>query len=240
MSLRRADHSSRRVLLNVVRRCVWSRNIVNEEALSHRGLSHQKQTNKQTKNRQKVNLLCCETKCSTSGSPPAPHTTEPCRSAVGRSIWLTAGTITPKQLSFWTLKRLSGHPPVTHTWCCQQICYQNSVLRVTKCNDRTVTGRSTLLPYIVAERLHPWKETCPAIYWPFVARAKLNSFFVMNRQEKVKEEKHCHKKKVSEKCWTFAPINPSKMATVIRDSAVQVSTLTELYYSPRNRDSAEM
>ena len=37
MSLRRADHSSRGVLLTVVRRWVWSRNFVNEEALAHWG-----------------------------------------------------------------------------------------------------------------------------------------------------------------------------------------------------------
>ena len=33
--LRWADHSSRGVLPTVVRRCVWSRNLVNEEALAH-------------------------------------------------------------------------------------------------------------------------------------------------------------------------------------------------------------
>ena len=43
--LRRADHSSRGVLLTVAHRCVWSRNFVNEEALAHWGLLHQKQTN---------------------------------------------------------------------------------------------------------------------------------------------------------------------------------------------------
>jgi hypothetical protein len=43
-SLRRADHWSRGVPPNVVRRCVWSRNLVNKEALAHCGLSHQKQT----------------------------------------------------------------------------------------------------------------------------------------------------------------------------------------------------
>ena len=42
-SLRRADHSYRRVLQPVVRRCVWSRNIGNEEALDHWGLLRQKQ-----------------------------------------------------------------------------------------------------------------------------------------------------------------------------------------------------
>jgi hypothetical protein len=41
-SLRRADLSSRGVLPNVVRHCVRSRNLVNEEALAHWGLSHQK------------------------------------------------------------------------------------------------------------------------------------------------------------------------------------------------------
>jgi len=39
-----ADHSSRWVLPTVVRRCVWSRNLVNEEALAHWGLLRQKQT----------------------------------------------------------------------------------------------------------------------------------------------------------------------------------------------------
>ena len=46
--LRRADHASRGVLPTVLRRCVWSRNLVNEEALAHWRLSRQKQTNKQT------------------------------------------------------------------------------------------------------------------------------------------------------------------------------------------------
>ena len=36
-SLRRADHSSRGVLTTVMRRCVWSRNLLNEEALAHWG-----------------------------------------------------------------------------------------------------------------------------------------------------------------------------------------------------------
>jgi hypothetical protein len=35
--LRRADHSSRGVLPSMVRHCVWSRNLVNEEALAHWG-----------------------------------------------------------------------------------------------------------------------------------------------------------------------------------------------------------
>jgi hypothetical protein len=37
LSLWRADHSSRGVLPTVVRRCVWSRNLVNEKALAHCG-----------------------------------------------------------------------------------------------------------------------------------------------------------------------------------------------------------
>jgi L-cystine uptake protein TcyP (sodium:dicarboxylate symporter family) len=44
-SLRRADHASTGVLPTVVRRCVWSRNLVNVEALTHWGLSRQKQQN---------------------------------------------------------------------------------------------------------------------------------------------------------------------------------------------------
>ena len=36
------DHSSREVLPTVVRRSVWSRNLVNEEAMAHWGLSLQK------------------------------------------------------------------------------------------------------------------------------------------------------------------------------------------------------
>jgi len=36
-SLRRSDHSSIGVLLTVVRRCVWSRNLVKKEALAHWG-----------------------------------------------------------------------------------------------------------------------------------------------------------------------------------------------------------
>jgi len=41
MSLSRSDHSSRGVLPTVVRRCVWSRNLVNEEVLVYWGLLHQ-------------------------------------------------------------------------------------------------------------------------------------------------------------------------------------------------------
>jgi hypothetical protein len=40
-SLRRADRSSRGVLPTVVRRCVWSRTLVNEEALARGGLLRQ-------------------------------------------------------------------------------------------------------------------------------------------------------------------------------------------------------
>ena len=36
-SLQRADHSSRGVLPTVVRRCVWSRNLKNEEAMARVG-----------------------------------------------------------------------------------------------------------------------------------------------------------------------------------------------------------
>jgi len=36
-SLRRADHSSRGVLPTLMRRCLWSRNTVNEKALAHWG-----------------------------------------------------------------------------------------------------------------------------------------------------------------------------------------------------------
>ena len=39
-----SDHSSRGVLPTVVRRCVGSRNLVNEEVLVHWGLLRQKQT----------------------------------------------------------------------------------------------------------------------------------------------------------------------------------------------------
>jgi len=41
--MRRADYSPRGVLPIVARRCVWSRNLVNEESLVHWGLSRQKQ-----------------------------------------------------------------------------------------------------------------------------------------------------------------------------------------------------
>jgi hypothetical protein len=41
-SLRRADHSSTGVLPIVVRRCVGSRNIVNEEAIARTGLQSQR------------------------------------------------------------------------------------------------------------------------------------------------------------------------------------------------------
>jgi hypothetical protein len=38
--MRRTDHSSREILPTVVRR-VWSRDLVNEEAMAHRGLLRQ-------------------------------------------------------------------------------------------------------------------------------------------------------------------------------------------------------
>jgi len=44
--MRRTNHSSRGVLPTVVRRCVLSRNLVNEEALAHWGLLRQKNSNK--------------------------------------------------------------------------------------------------------------------------------------------------------------------------------------------------
>jgi len=45
--LRWANHSSRGVLTTVVRRCMWSRNLVNEEALAHRGLLRQNKEKKE-------------------------------------------------------------------------------------------------------------------------------------------------------------------------------------------------
>ena len=41
-SLRRTDHSSRAVLLTVVRRCVWSRNLKNDEAMTRVGSQRHK------------------------------------------------------------------------------------------------------------------------------------------------------------------------------------------------------
>jgi hypothetical protein len=40
--LRWADHSSRGVLPTVARRCVWSRNLVDEEAIARAGLQSQR------------------------------------------------------------------------------------------------------------------------------------------------------------------------------------------------------
>ena len=45
VSLRRADHPSRGVLLTVVRRCVWSRNLKNEEAMTRVGSQRHKKKN---------------------------------------------------------------------------------------------------------------------------------------------------------------------------------------------------
>ena len=56
-SLRQVDHSSRGVLPTVVRRCVWSRNLVNEEDLAHWGLSRQKQTNKHACRNAQINSV---------------------------------------------------------------------------------------------------------------------------------------------------------------------------------------
>ena len=43
---RRVDHSSRGVLPTVMRRCVWSRNLKNEEVVAHWGGCRAKETNK--------------------------------------------------------------------------------------------------------------------------------------------------------------------------------------------------
>ena len=48
-SLRRADHSSRGVLPIVARRCVWSRNLKNEEAMTRVGPQRHRQRNYKTK-----------------------------------------------------------------------------------------------------------------------------------------------------------------------------------------------
>jgi hypothetical protein len=48
------------------------------------------------------------------------------------------------------------------------------------------------------------------------------------------------KKKPAKKGLNIRAHQSEQMATLIRGSADQVSTLTELYYSPRTRDSAEM
>jgi hypothetical protein len=45
-SLRRADHSSRGVLPTVTRRCVRSRNLVDEEAIARAGLQSQRNIKK--------------------------------------------------------------------------------------------------------------------------------------------------------------------------------------------------
>jgi len=42
MILRRADHSSRGVLPTVIRRCVWSRDLVNEGAMDRVGWQRHK------------------------------------------------------------------------------------------------------------------------------------------------------------------------------------------------------
>jgi len=57
-SRRRADHSSRGVLPNVVRRCVWSRNLKNEEVMTRVGSQGQKKTKKQQQ-QQKNNYTVC-------------------------------------------------------------------------------------------------------------------------------------------------------------------------------------
>ena len=60
-SLQRANHSYKGVRLTVVRRCVWSGNLVNEEALVHWGLLRQKKERKKERKkkegRKKVDLL---------------------------------------------------------------------------------------------------------------------------------------------------------------------------------------
>jgi len=45
ISLRRADHSSRGVLPTVVHRCVWSRNLKNEEDMTRVGSQRHKKKN---------------------------------------------------------------------------------------------------------------------------------------------------------------------------------------------------
>ena len=59
-ALRRADHSSRGVLPTLVRRYVWSRNLVNEGYQEHRGLLRQKEGNKliQRESQWQLNAKC--------------------------------------------------------------------------------------------------------------------------------------------------------------------------------------
>jgi hypothetical protein len=57
---RRAGRSSRGVLPTGVRRCVWSRNLVNEEALAHSWLSNRKK-GKQANSRLELVGTCCIT-----------------------------------------------------------------------------------------------------------------------------------------------------------------------------------
>ena len=56
MSLRRPDHSSRVVLSTVVHLCVWSRNLVNEEAMAHWGLLRQKKKRKKKEKTKKKRI----------------------------------------------------------------------------------------------------------------------------------------------------------------------------------------
>jgi len=56
-SLRRADHSSRGVLPTMVRSWVWSRNLVNYEALAHWGAVAPNKTNRTKTELQEVVLM---------------------------------------------------------------------------------------------------------------------------------------------------------------------------------------
>jgi len=53
-ALERTDHSSKGVLSTVVRHCMGSRNLVNEEALAQWGLSLYKQTKERKKESERV------------------------------------------------------------------------------------------------------------------------------------------------------------------------------------------
>jgi len=49
-SLRQTDHSSRGVLLTVMRHCVWSRNLKNEETMPCAGLQRHEKKKKKKRN----------------------------------------------------------------------------------------------------------------------------------------------------------------------------------------------
>ena len=113
-ALRRADHSSRGVLPTVVRHCVWSRNLVNEETLAHRGAVAQKKT--LTIDQDTIAVTISSQLCSFPSVSPLRSLTFQCLFWLGSPFLKTAGSLqaNPFKISFST-RNICIPLPITTT-----------------------------------------------------------------------------------------------------------------------------